>query len=147
MRRGDANHKLLEAASPFIETGTKLLVHAVLAGKGADALTALRTIMAEAKAVEGEREPVSEDPNVGEGSPSTVRRRQKRSADYQAGRRDYARAMSTTAYEAMSDRLSNAWRDDPPALDSTVTLASVVDSSDAYADYCDRLSNAWQEGA
>ena len=138
MRRGDTNHKLQEAAAPYIESGTKLLVHAVLAGKGDDALAALRVVMGQVAEGEGERPVVSEDPNVGKGSPSTVRRRQKRSLDYQEGRRDYLQAQSATAYESMVADLSNAWQDDP-AKDTKDSAA------DAYADYCDWLTNAHQE--
>ena len=146
MRRGDANHIMAEAAAPYIESGTKLLVHATLAGRGDDALAALRAIMAEVKAAEGEREPMSEDPNVAKGSPTTVRRRQKRSLDYQAGRRDYLRAKVDSAYGAMSDRLSNSWRDDPDPVESSTLDSTVTDATDAYAAYGERLSNQWQEG-
>ena len=148
MRRGDIHHKLQEATAPYIDSGTKLLVNAVVAGKGDDALAALRGIMSAVAEGEGERPVVSEDPGVGEGSPTTVRRRQKRSLDYQEGRRDYLRAQSATAHKAMVADLSTAWQDDPdpvPAPTKAVADAKATRTA-AYADYCDRLSNQWEEG-
>ena len=143
-RESDANYKLLEAARPYIQSATNLVVHLALAGRGDDVLAGLRDIMAQVEAEEeGKREPTE-----GEGSPANVRRSQ----DYMDGRRDYLRAQSATAYRAMVERMGGAWQDAPgvtvvevvaPPTDATVTDAT----DDPYADYCERLSNQWQEGA
>ena len=143
MRRGDTNHKLLEAAAPFIESGTALLVKVALAGKGDDALTALRGIMAEVAEAEGEREPMSEDPNMGKGSVSTVRRRAKRGAT----------DMRDSAYADMAAEMEGAWehpwehRTGATDAKAKATLDSTVkDAPTAYEAMVERLSNAWQEG-